>query len=189
MRSTLFIAAALVAVLPLATRAAGPATLRVRPAALPVAGTIVPGRGGEDPRAIIVQGGISPEPACDGGRPVDGDGAVAIGPKQDDPAPAPSNPSAAARRLATDQGALAIGPKQDDPAPAPANPHDAVSAMASGRGAVAIGPKQDDPATPPPRSGTLAMAGRQGPVALGPKQDDPIPPAPDPGMRCKRASH
>ncbi|TBR10241.1 MAG: hypothetical protein EPO46_08105 [Lysobacter sp.] len=54
-------------------------------------------------------------------------------------------------------GALAIGPKQDDPSPPPAarkvgydlkeakGAREAGSGLATGRGAVAIGPKQDDP--------------------------------------------
>lgn len=165
MRTPLVLTAALVALLPLGLQAAGSATPRIRAGAVPLAPTAaagLPGRGGDDPRAIIVQGGISPNGGCGGGTPMDAENAVAIGPKQDDPSPPPS----------TSRGAA--------------------TGMASGRGAIAIGPKQDDPATPPPRSGSLAsaMPNGRGPVALGPKQDDPgPPPSPESRLRCQPASH
>lgn len=86
---------------------------------------------------LIVQGGLTP-PGCEGGPGVASTGAVAIGPKQDDPAPRPSNIAG--------RGALAIGPKQDGPAPPPPQ-----WATTAGRaGGLAIGPKQDDPAPKPP---------------------------------------
>ena len=93
--------------------------------------------------AIVVQGGrtaagagtADPRPT-DPNAPRPGNGAVAIGPKQDDP-------------RAPGTGAVAIGPKQDDPgAPRPSN------------GAVAIGPKQDDPGAPRPTS-ILAIGPKQ----------------------------
>ncbi len=96
-------------------------------------------QGGRSP--IIVQGGRTPAGTVDP-RPTDpnaprpGNGAVAIGPKQDDP-------------RAPGTGAVAIGPKQDDPgAPRPSN------------GAVAIGPKQDDPGAPRPTQ-ILAIGPKQ----------------------------
>ena len=116
---------------------------------------------------IIVQGGLAPPAGCGG----DG-GAVAIGPKPDDPAPPPQGHMGAMH-----QGALAIGPKQDDPAPPPQS-HGMGMA---GTGAVAIGPKQDDPAPPP-----QARVSANGALAIGPKQDDPAPPPPSRCMPAKR---
>lgn len=84
---------------------------------------------------IIVQGGIKPD--------ADPNAALAIGPKQDDPAqPKPSAQGG--------QSLLAIGPKQDDPAqPRPS--------AEGGRSLLAIGPKQDDPAQPGRRIASAAM--------------------------------
>ncbi|MBV8685409.1 MAG: hypothetical protein JOZ90_01980 [Alphaproteobacteria bacterium] len=83
---------------------------------------------------IIVQGGVAAiHPEND---PQAGTGAVAIGPKQDDPraiGPKQDDPASGGH------GMVAIGPKQDDPA-------------SGGHGMLAIGPKQDDPSPPPSSS-------------------------------------
>ncbi|MFZ5658014.1 MAG: hypothetical protein ACOY37_13355 [Pseudomonadota bacterium] len=157
-----------------------------------------------DPRTvgIIVQGGL--EPGCDdAGNAPERRGAVAIGPKQDDP----RSPVGVAARPGDDNdpkargGALAIGPKQDDPhspVGAAARPGDDNDPQARG-GVLAIGPKQDDPGRP----GASVRTGRQdgnagslrgpGVLAIGPKQDDPRSPAAtaarpgddtDPKARC-----
>lgn len=61
---------------------------------------------------IIVQGGIAP-------RPTDGGAMLAIGPKQDDPAP-PKPESLRGLNIAGGTGdPAALGPKQDDPGPPP----------------------------------------------------------------------
>ncbi|GAB6196748.1 hypothetical protein [Lysobacter xanthus] len=94
---------------------------------LALAAPVVP-KGKASP-ALIVQGGLAPSPGCGGD-------AVAIGPKQDDPAPRPPTNSAAT-----------AGKKGYDHYNAQ---RDAATGVASGKAAVAIGPKQDDPAPPPP---------------------------------------
>lgn len=178
-----------------AAPADNPAGTTVRPVFYSPGGRGIIVQGGRS--AIIVQGGraaagtVNPRPT-DPNAPRPGNGAVAIGPKQDDPR-APGN------------GAVAIGPKQDDPgAPRPTN-------------ILAIGPKQDDPRSPqgslvarltelgaalpeaqrgaldwmlqraagspgtpgglpPGRKPSLAQS--LGILAIGPKQDDPAPPPP-----------
>jgi hypothetical protein len=149
------------------------------------------GRTGAPSPAIIVQGGSRPAPAASGGRvrvggtPAGADaprpnpaGTVAIGPKQDDPAPPPQS---LGRRLtsfsqaltAEERGALdwlltraaaaaqgGVGTTVGLP-PGPCNPETGCRAPGGGSPSVslrqalgidplAIGPKQDDPAPPPP---------------------------------------
>jgi hypothetical protein len=122
-----------------AAPADNPAGTTVRPVFYSPGGRGIIVQGGRT--AIVVQGGraaagtATPRPA-DPNAPRPGSGAVAIGPKQDDP-------------RAPGTGAVAIGPKQDDPgAPRPGN------------GAVAIGPKQDDPGAPRPTN-ILAIGPKQ----------------------------
>ncbi|HEX6038774.1 hypothetical protein [Longimicrobium sp.] len=116
-------------------------------------------QGGRTPSSrsgIIVQGGR----AADAPRPTPA-GTVAIGPKQDDPAP----PQSLGRRLAAlgqtlspeERGALewlltrAAAAPQGMPGGLPPGPCQCVSLrQALGIDALAIGPKQDDPAPPPP---------------------------------------
>ncbi|HEU4885225.1 MAG TPA: hypothetical protein VFT45_23385 [Longimicrobium sp.] len=121
---------------------------------------------------IVVQGGRTPRP-----NPA-GDGAVAIGPKQDDPAPPPQSlgrrvADLSLRLSAEERGALnwlltraGSAPQAGTGAPVglppgPCNPERGCRAPADGALSVslrqalgidrlAIGPKQDDPAPPPP---------------------------------------
>jgi hypothetical protein len=156
---------AVTAILASAVAAAQPA---VRPARSikppPTAATI--GRTTPSP-AIIVQGGISPDAPCD------------------------ARPGSAAELSAGASGAIAIGPKQDDPVgPRPSPTRDAASATASGRGQLAIGPKQDDPVGPKPTTEAgAAMPASHGALAIGPKQDDPSPPPTTGLARCTPAAH
>lgn len=69
--------------------------------------------------AIIVQGGISPQPGCSPGAGMNGTPSAAIGPKQDDPVGPHPNSQMASTVAASSKGAVAIGPKQDDPSPPP----------------------------------------------------------------------
>lgn len=126
------------------------------PAAQPATTPADPGAAG-----IIVQGGL--QPGCDDtGDAPERRGALAIGPKQDDP----RSPAGAAARPGDDNdpkargGALAIGPKQDDPARPGRSMRnglqDGNAGGVRGPGVLAIGPKQDDPRSP---AGTAARPG------------------------------
>ncbi|AXK71934.1 hypothetical protein DWG18_06295 [Lysobacter sp. TY2-98] len=123
--------------------------------------TATAGRTSPSP-AIIVQGGISPQPGC-----------------SPQAAGVDSTPSSA------------IGPKQDDPVGPHPNAQIASSATTSSKGAVAIGPKQDDPVGPHPgaQMASNAMTSSSGAVAIGPKQDDPSPPPPSANVKCAAATH
>jgi hypothetical protein len=114
---------------------------------------------------IVVQGGrtAAGTPAANAPRPNPaGNGAVAIGPKQDDPAPPPQS---LGRRLAAfgqtlsaeERGALdwlltrVSAGRPGTPGGLPPGPCRCVSLrQALGIDVLAIGPKQDDPAPPPP---------------------------------------
>lgn len=92
-----------------------PAT-KPMPARMP---TTTAGRTTPSP-AIIVQGGITPQPGCS--PTAAGTGSTpssAIGPKQDDPVGPHPNSQMTAAAVASSTGAVAIGPKQDDPSPPP----------------------------------------------------------------------
>lgn len=143
----------------------------------PGAGSGIVVQGGRTPAAregIVVQGGRTPAgtPAADAPRPnPTGDGtavrvrtgAVAIGPKQDDPAPPPQSlgrriADFSAQLPAEERGALewlltraAAAPEGRPGTPGGLPPGTAVSLrQALGIDPLAIGPKQDDPAPPPP---------------------------------------
>jgi hypothetical protein len=99
-------------------------------------------------------------------------GAVAIGPKQDDPAPPPQS---LARRLASfasdlpegERGALEWlltraagvpgGGRPGAPGGDPAPDERVTLRQALGIDVLAIGPKQDDPAPPPPSRGSWIL--------------------------------
>ncbi|TZF88253.1 hypothetical protein [Cognatilysobacter lacus] len=113
--------------------------------------------------ALIVQGGISPQPGC-----------------------SPQSMGGYAH-----EASAAIGPKQDDPVGPRPTQGNSPTAMASGASLVSIGPKQDDPVDPHPNghAASTAVASSQGAVSLGPKQDDPSPPPPADLSKCMPASH
>jgi len=95
-----------------------------------------------DGRKIIVQGG-SPVSAAGQG------GAVAIGPKPDDP----RSPNASGSKPDDPRTMLAIGPKQDDPARS-------LATGAKDGPSNRIGPKHDDPAPHPDPNGPVAQSCR-----------------------------
>ena len=151
----------------------------------PASGIVV--QGGRTPSSrggVVVQGGRTPAGTAQGanGPRPNPTGAVAIGPKQDDPgAPRPRT------------GAVAIGPKQDDPAPPPQSLGRRVATLsaqlpAEERGALewlltrAAAAPQGRPGTPGGLPPGAAVSLRQAlgidALAIGPKQDDPAPPPP-----------
>jgi hypothetical protein len=108
--------ALLVAVVAAGTAAAQAPRAVAKPAMTRVPVTTA-GRSTPSP-AIIVQGGITPQPGCSPQASVAGSTpSSAIGPKQDDPAN--PHPGIAAASVASSTRAVAIGPKQDDPSPPP----------------------------------------------------------------------
>lgn len=108
--------------------------------------------------AIIVQGGLDPGVPC--GDQATGTFTDGVG-RPDPVARVAGTKAQTTGTYSDGSSALAIGPKQDDPAPPPQarkggydlavgkGAREAASGAASGRGVVAIGPKQDDPAPPP----------------------------------------
>jgi hypothetical protein len=131
---------------------------------------------------IIVQGGIQPmptRPASSAASAVhtSGHAAVAIGPKQDDPA----HPNGG-------QSVNAIGPKPDDPRAPDAALMSRLRAFGQGlspedRAALdwlfqRAAPRDAGSGMPTGRTPSLAQALGVSPLAIGPKQDDPSPPPP-----------
>lgn len=130
-------------------------------------------QGGRTPRTgIVVQGGRTPRP-----NPA-GDGTVAIGPKQDDPAPPPQS---LGRRVAD----LSLGLPAEERGALNWLLTRAGSAPQAGTGApvgLPPGPCNPERGCRAPADGTLSVSLRQAlgidRLAIGPKQDDPAPPPP-----------
>lgn len=144
-------------------------------------------QGGRTPRAgIVVQGGRTPgAQGAEAPRPnPTGDGTVAIGPKQDDPAPPPQSlgrrlAEFAAHSPAEERAALnwLLTRAASAPEGRPGTP-----------GGLPPGPCNPERGCRAPVGGTpLAVSLRQAlgiePLAIGPKQDDPRPPTPSSEQR------
>ena len=102
---------------------------------------------------------------------------VSIGPKHEDPMPAPEGMSSTIGGPGGgqgpdwgDSGAVSIGPKHEDPMPAPEDMSSTIGGPGGGQGpgdvgmgAASIGPKPEDPALP----------GADNSMSIGPKPEDP----------------
>jgi hypothetical protein len=126
-------------------------------------GIIAPGGGTRT--GVAVQGSRPGVRPGDAPRPTPtGDGTVAIGPKQDDPAPPPQS---LARRIA----ALAAN--------SPAEEQAALNWLLTRAAAAPEGRPGTPGGLPPGTMVSLRQALGIEPLAIGPKQDDPRPPTPD----------
>jgi hypothetical protein len=148
------------------------------------------GRTGSPANGIVVQGGRTP--AARGGIVVQGGRTPSGTPAADAPRPTPAG-GVAIRTRPGNAGAVAIGPKQDDPAPPPQSLGRRIAELSAQlpegeRGALewlltrAATAPEGQPGTPgglpPGTSVSLRQALGIDPLAIGPKQDDPAPPPP-----------